>query len=136
MVADPLMRADCTYGDRPAPVAGAAGVPAWPPVAGFYRYRLRSGSVIGGVRIWYGPPLDPETGEELDRGWRWQAQFDGEPVDLDRVWPTGAGNPITEAEYRALVARRAWARKNAPQSAYANVGRKIDPLSIHEPLPF
>jgi hypothetical protein len=105
-------------------------------VAGFFRFRLRAGSVIGGVKIWHGPPLDPITGEELDRSHRWQALFDDEPVDFDRVWPACTGSPITEAEYRALVARREWARQHAPDSAYAKPGKRIDPLSRATPLQF
>lgn len=131
------MRAHHNYsqGSR-RPLAPATGADVSTPVAGFYRHRLRSGSVIGGVRIWYGPPHDPDTGEVMDRGYRWQAEFDGDPVDFDQVWPGCTGSPISEAEYRALVARREWARKNAPDSSYAKVGRKIDPLSLAEPLPF
>lgn len=106
------------------------------PVEGYFRFKLVSGSVYGGVRIWYGAPLDPETGEELDRSWRWQATFDGEPIDLDRVWPACVGDPITEGEHRNYLRRREWARKNAPDSAYAERGRKIDLLSLKEPLPF
>ena len=103
---------------------------------GFFRHRLVSGGVIGGVRIWYGPPHDPVTGEVMDRSWRWQAEFDGEPVDLDRVWPECVGRPITEAEYQALVARREWAKQHAPRSAYAERTRRHDPLSSETPMPF
>ena len=132
-----MTRAHKSYSEASRlPPAPAVGADVSEPCAGFFRHRLRSGSVIGGVRIWHGPPCDPDTGEKMDRGWRWQAVFDEEPVEFDAVWPACTGSPITEAEYRSLCARREWARKNAPQSAYANVGRKIDPLSIHEPLPF
>lgn len=106
------------------------------PEAGFFRYRLVSGGVRGGVRIWFGAPLDPITREELDRGWRWQAEFDGEPIDLDRCWPDCIGEPISEAEYRAMCARKAWAAQNAPNSAYAQRSRRVDPLSLDNPLPF
>lgn len=103
------------------------------PVAGFYKMRLRSGGVFVGVELRYGPPLDPVTGEEMDRSWRWLAFANGEPVDLDRVWPMCARIPITEAAYCAYVKRTAWARQNAPQSAYAAPGRKIDLLSPATP---
>jgi hypothetical protein len=72
----------------------------------------------------------------MDRSWRWQAEFDGEPVDLDRVWPECVGRPITETEYQALVARREWAKQHAPDSSYADPRRKRDLLSRSEPLPF
>lgn len=106
------------------------------PVAGYYRYRLGASTVKGAVRIWHGPPHDPVTGEELDRSPRWQATFNGEPIDFDRVWPACATDTLTEAEYRFLIERRKWAQRNAPESAYAANGRKYDPLSTSNPLPF
>lgn len=132
-----MTRAHSIYGDggkAVRPVRGAVDVSA--PVEGFYRFKPRSGAVYGGVRVWFGPPHDPVTGEELDRSWRWQSQFNGEPIDLDRVWPVCAGDPITEAEHQRYVARQRWAREHAPKSAYAERGRKIDRLSRSEALPF
>lgn len=113
-----------------------AGQDVSKPEAGFFRHKLRSGGIAGGVRIWHGPPHDPVTGEELDRGWRWQAEFDGQPVEFDDVWPNCAGDPITESDYRAYCARRTWAEQNAPKSAFANPKRRYDPLSADQPLPF
>jgi hypothetical protein len=120
---------------RAVSVAGATDVSK--PEAGFFRVKLSSRSVAVGVRIHYGPPLDPVTGEELDRSWRWQAEVNGEPYgDFDRVWPACAGEPISEQRYREYCERQRWARENAPQSAYANPKRRYDPLSNQEPLPF
>jgi hypothetical protein len=130
-----VSRARIQYGDRHA-FAASAGIDVSVPVAGFYRYRLGSGTIAGGVRIWYGPPLDPVTGEELDRSWRWQADFNGEPIDFDRCWPACTGDPITEVEYRRYCSRQNWARQHAPDSAYAEPGRRHDPLSAQAPLPF
>lgn len=126
---------DYTRRDTAAPlVAGAVDVSE--PVAGFYRCRLGANTVTGGVRLWFGPPHDPVTGDEMDRSWRWQALWNGDPVDFDRVWPRCAGDPISEAEYQRYVARQVWARENAPASAYAERGRAIDRLSRKTPLPF
>ena len=125
------------YGSREVRAVHVEGaVDVTTPVAGFYRFRMFSGSVRGGVKLWNGPPSDPVTGEILDRSWRWQAEFDGKPVDFSRVWPQCAGDPITEREYTHYVMRRAWARENAPDSAFAEVGRKVDLLSTDNPLPF
>lgn len=121
-------------GSRPVSLDGAVAISQ--PVAGFYRGKLRSGSIVGGIRIWFGAPLDPVTGEELDRSHRWQAEFDGEPVDFDAVWPKCAGSPISERDYREFVGRREWARKNAPGSAYAKIGHRYDPLADENPMPF
>lgn len=132
------MRRDATpYGSqavRAMHVAGAVDVSE--PVAGFYRGKLRSRSIVGGIRIWFGPPHDPVTGEELDRSHRWQAEFDGQYVEFDDVWPVCADEPISEQRYREFVGRREWARTNAPNSAFAKVGKRYDPLSSSEPLPF
>jgi hypothetical protein len=115
-------------------VVGATDVST--PQAGYFRHRLHGGAVRGGVRIFYGPPADPVTGEVLDRSWRWQAEFDGEPIDFDRVWPDCTGDPISAEEYRTYVARRRWAEQHAPDSSYAERSRRRDPLSTSEPLPF
>ncbi len=117
-------------------VAVAGSVDVSTPVAGFFRFRMHGGAVRGGVRIWFGPPHDPVTGEELDRSWRWQSEMNGDLVDFDRVWPACAREPISEAEYRAYCARTDWARQNAPHSAYADPMKRIDPLSTASPLPF
>jgi hypothetical protein len=123
------------YGERGAH-RRFEGLDVSTPTEGYYRYRLRSGAVYGGVRIWHGPPLDPVTGEELDRGWRWQATFNGEYIDLDRVWPACGRMPIDKAEHDRLARQSSWARDAAPGSAFANSTRKIDRLSLDEPLPF
>ena len=99
------------------------------PIAGHYRFRMRSGGALCGVRIWFGPPLDPVTGEELDRSLRWQALVNDEPVDLDRVWPKCAADLISEEEYRHFCRVQDWARENAPDSPMADPRRKADPLS-------
>ncbi len=132
-----IRRPSTPYGQSavtPVHVAGAVEIAV--PVAGHFRHRLRSGGVFGGVRLWHGPPLDPVTGEELDRGWRWQAHFNGVFVELDDVWPVCAGDPITEGEYRTYCNRQRWAEQHAPQSAYADPRKRIDPLSSANPLPF
>ena len=113
-----------------------AGQDVSKPEAGFFRHKLRGGGIAGGVRLWHGPPADPVTGELLDRSWRWQAEFEGQPVDFDDVWPNCVGDPVTEADYRAYCARRTWAAQNAPNSAFAKPGKRYDPLSSSEPLPF
>lgn len=107
------------------------------PVAGFYRMRLNAGGIRIGIRIWKGPPHDPVTGEELDRSWRWQAQAaDGELLDLERVWPACAKDPISEEAFNARRDRGVWAQQAAPDSAYADRRKAYDPLSLNTPLPF
>jgi len=104
------------------------------PIAGHYRMRLRSGATYCGIRIWHGAPLDPVTGEELDRSHRWQAQANGEMIDLARVWPKCANEPIDADEYQYLCGLQSWAKAHAPDSPQANPYRKINHLTA--PTPF
>jgi hypothetical protein len=113
-----------------------AGYRADVPTAGFYRARVSKDGILAGVRIFHGPPLDPVTGEELDRSWRWQAEVNGEPADIERLWPWCARETISEAQYRVYCGRQTWAKSAAPDSAYASPSRKIDLLSRSTPLPF
>jgi hypothetical protein len=128
-----MSRAHLNYSEARAPVA-ATGFSPDVPVAGLYKMRLVSGGVNVAVRIWFGPPNDPVTGEELDRGWRWQATGNGDPLDLDRAWPKCADAPIPQAEYDYLCGLQAWARGADPTGAVANPKKKLDLLS--SPLVF
>lgn len=104
------------------------------PIAGHYRMRLRSGGVFVGIRIWFGAPLDPIDGSELDRSHRWQAQANGRPIDLDRVWPKCAADPISPQEYAYFAAQQRWGEDQAPDSPQADPTRKVDPLRAPIPL--
>lgn len=107
------------------------------PVAGYYRRRLVKGGVWMPVKLWFGPPLDPETGEELDRSWRWQA-MDGDKLvagdaEIQDVWTRCCREPINATEYFYLVADRAWCRENAPHLPEASPHKPID-LNQIQPL--
>lgn len=112
----------------------AAGFNADEPIAGHYRFRMRSGGAICGVRIWHGAPLDPVTGDELDRSHRWQAVVNDVPTPLERVWPKCAADPIDADEYQYLCAVQAWAKENVPDSPQANLMRRINPLTAPPPF--
>lgn len=107
----------------------ASGFDADRPAEGFYRFRLRSGGMLVGVRIWWGPPLDPVTGEELDRSHRWNAAINGRPVDLGRVWPACGREPSTAEEYAFLSAQQTWGERHAPDAPQADPTRRVDALS-------
>lgn len=113
------------------------GIDVGEPVAGFYKVKLSRDTVLRAVRLVYGPPLDPVTGEELDRSWRWMAYLDdGSLANFDTVWPKCAGDPITEQDWKISVARTEWAKVHAPDSAYADSRKKHDLFSKNSPLPF
>jgi hypothetical protein len=99
------------------------------PVAGFYRTRLRSGAHPVGIKIWYGPPLDPDTGEEMDRGYRWQAYCNDSYIELDRVWPNCGGDPIDQTEYAYLCDVQRWGEQNASSGPQANPYRPVNLLT-------
>lgn len=104
------------------------------PVEGYYRMRLKMGGAFVGVHIWYGAPHDPETGEEMDRSWRWQAKANGSAIALDRVWPKCAADQIDQGEYDYLCGVHQWAKRHAPHSPQANPMMRINPLTA--PTPF
>ncbi len=72
------------------------------PIAGTYYTRLVRGGPRCPVRIWYGPPADPLTGELLDRSWRWQSELLGEEADAWHL--AGRVHPISRGEYDYLLA--------------------------------
>lgn len=129
-----MTRIRLDYGTRRALKPRYNGHDPDTPIAGFYQMKLRSGGVMVGVRIWHGPPLDPLTGEELDRSWRWQASINGRPAELDDVWPKCAAEPIDEQEHAYLTERQRWAEAHAPESPQANPKQRVDLLTA--PLPF
>ena len=102
------------------------------PVAGFYRGKFRSNGALCGLRVWYGAPADPVTGEIMDRSHRWQIEVGGivaQDIDVEaRFWRL-CRERITENAYQKLCAQAAWARDNAPQSSLADPRRKSNPLT-------
>lgn len=55
------------------------------------------------VIIWHGAPCDPETGELLDRSYRWQCLVAGNYADPYEQWTWCCGNPATALEYQEMV---------------------------------
>lgn len=107
-------------------------IPILEPPGPYYAVRLVKGGIRCPAHIWYGPPLDPETGEPLDRSWRWNAVVNGQPQDPERfinivgnfahIW----GDPISRAEYEFLLEDRKWCAEHAPDLPEANPTRTID----------
>ncbi len=118
--------------DSPEQSGGAISVSE--PVAGWYATQLRSRGVVCAVRLWFGPPKDPVTGEVMDRSHRWQAEVNEEYIEFTDVWPKCAAEPIDDAEAQRLINRARWARENAPESAYANPRKPYDPMDRANPL--
>ena len=60
-------------------------------------------------------------------------KINGEPIDLERVWPACAGEPIDQAEHDHLAGLQAWGREHG-HAAIADPRRRLDPLA--SPIPF
>jgi hypothetical protein len=97
------------------------------PQEGYYRTRLVRGGPLVPVRIWFGPPNDPVTGEPLDRSPRWQALVNGREHDAAAIWNWCAGNPITGAEYDYMLRVKDWAERHAPHEPEANPYQSVNP---------
>jgi hypothetical protein len=113
-----------------------------PLIAGYYLLQLANRAALP-VRVWFGPPLDPETGEELERAHRWQIQIgfqllEDAPMrigeiwfnDITDVWPVAAKVEIDEAEWRFRLERAEWASSYDPNDAMGNLGRRFDPMTV------
>lgn len=100
------------------------------PTAGHYRMRLVARGPWVPCKIWFGPPLDPLTGEELDRSPRWQAEVRGKPYDRDvlDLWTWCAGQPIGANEYLYLLAIHRHASAHEPDMPEAAPHEKINHL--------
>lgn len=115
-------------------------------VEGYYLIqRRRARRVDIPVRIWFGAPLDPETGEEMERSHRWQIEIAGVPFDeplafggitfaaVTDFWPACACEPIDRTDYIFRIERAAWAQEHDPQDALGTPGGKINPMSARLP---
>lgn len=131
-----MSRAERTYGDRSQATRTFDGLDVSQPEAGFFQMRLGAGRPYLAIEIRFAPPLDPLTGEVMDRGPRWQCFVMGEYADdWDRYWPACTRSPISQAEHDHIIKTQAWAKEHAPNSSLAT-GRKVDLLSRSEVLPF
>lgn len=120
------MRSATPYGQRSTRLFTPTGRDADEPVAGYYRHKLTRGGHPVGVHIFYGPPHDPVTGEEMDRSHRWQATVNNAPTEIEFLWPSCGRDPIDKAEHDHLAAVQAWAKEHAPNTPQADPRRAID----------
>lgn len=124
--------------------------------AGFYLLKMRrSGRVDVPIRIWFGPPEDPDSRAlpidnrwKLDRAWRWNIEINGvlfgdpdqpvhiagRPVEtLEGIWPEAKAEPIDQPEYEFRVARADYAERWDENDPFGGTGAKIDPLTATLP---
>lgn len=109
----------------------------------FYRIRQVKNGPLCGLKVWYGKPLDPVTGEELDRGERWQVVVNSEFVDPAKFiiefdaagQPIINGEPCDEREYHHLARLHKWAVDHDPMAPEAAPRSPID-LNKLAPIKF
>lgn len=105
----------------------------------FYACRLVKDGPRVGVRVWYGVPADPDTGEPLDRAARWQVTVSGEFIDpLQMLMLVGnvayiKGDEINEAEHKYLCDVATWATAHAPDAPESSPRTAID-LNAAKPI--
>lgn len=112
----------------------------------FLIQRRRQNRVALPVRIWFGPPVDPDTGEIQDRSWRWQVAIAGQIIDGDSIrvgateftalsdfWPGCSDTEINKSEYDFRLARAAWAGENDPNDPFGDPAMRIDPMTTSLP---
>lgn len=114
---------------------------------GFFLIRRdRQSQVPLPVRIWWGAPIDPETGDELDRSPRWQVMIAGQLVDeeplqvgrsvircLSDFWPVCSQHEIDQAQYQYRIDLARWAGEHDPNDPHGDTAAKIDPLTVSLP---
>lgn len=101
---------------------------------GYYETRLVKGGPPVGVMITFGPPVDPVTGEEMDRSWRHRVFVndverpdDGERRWQDFLWNVAlCADRIDEHRYRYLAATAAWEAEHRPDLPAASPRVAVD----------
>lgn len=102
------------------------------PEEGFYRGRMVKNGPWVPIRIWYQFPLDPVTGEELDRSGEWKALRLGQEIHPLDVWPFCSSERISESEYEFLLADHQWHAAYDPDAPQA---RPRDPINLRSMNP-
>lgn len=104
------------------------------PEPGFFTLRMVRGGPLVAARIYRPCPLEMavwEPWQHLDRWYALEAEIDGQPCAVDRVWLFG--RPIPWREFEFLSHRAQWARDHAPDHPAARPRERID-LGRMKPL--
>lgn len=111
------------------------------PIPGWYRTRLVKNGPWVPVRIYHGLPV--VSGEEQDRAPQWCVEVAGKTdyvekdpdnpeyrchvlLDVYRYWPWCGREPITEGEYKYMIAHAAWSKQHAPHHPEAQPRKAIN----------
>jgi hypothetical protein len=114
---------------------------------GCYLFRRGpSGRIDIPLRIWFGPPQNPDAVDAppLDRSPRWQVEINGglygdpdqpvfignHPVEtLVGIWPNAKLRPTTREDYDYRVARADHAALYDADDPFAITGGRVDPMT-------
>jgi hypothetical protein len=96
------------------------------PVPGHYWRKLVKGGPRVPCIIFVPCPLDPYTGEPLDRPRHLRCLVGDDEADPHEQWSWLAGNRISAVDYDLMCAQVAWDRTYAPLSPGANPRLPID----------
>ncbi len=108
----------------------------------YHKIRLVKGGPFCGLKVWYGVPIDPITGETLiERPAIWRAEVNGEQMPINDVAPQfadGTGHVtrdgmISESEYLYYCNVTKWAVAYSPNDPYATPRKTID-MNKMEPI--
>lgn len=102
------------------------------PQCGWFKRRLVKGGPFVPARIWLDQCIDPETGE-LVADEVMLCEVDGQWADAEAQWPWLCANPISEAEYDYMTARRAYAAVWSPDDPAATPHKAVDWLRVPVP---
>ena len=89
------------------------------PEPGFFQTRLVKGGPLVPARIWVDDTVPDRPAVLL-------AEVNGRPSDAWRIWPSVAGNNITEAEFHHLSRVVQWAETSVPHAPEANPREPIN----------
>lgn len=103
----------------------------------YYRVQLVKRGPYVPLKLWYSEPIDPLTGQRLERPAMWRAVRNGREVPIWDVIiefdgqrfrnpPAVYGDPITKEEYEYYDSLNKWAREHAPDTPEAKPRDPID----------
>lgn len=105
------------------------------PEPGFFRMRLVRYGPFVGARIWRPCPIEISVREPWQAIDRWpplDAEIDGEPAQVLRVWLYG--DTISELDFLVLTESSRWARAYQPTNPIAEPRKAVDRSTM--PMPF
>lgn len=95
------------------------------PHCGWFKCKLVRGGPYVAARIYMDREVDHDTGELLSDE-KMRCEIDGRERDPEEQWTYICYIPITEAEYKFLIANAEWAKKYALNEPAANPERAVD----------